>query len=54
MLQKSIPTLQYGDGCDNYSVDKLAVLLGELKAGNTSPDIKTDNKDKAHYFYKKG
>ncbi len=54
MLQKSIPTLQYGEGCDNYSMDKLAVLLGELKTGKTSPDIKTDIKDMAHYLYKKG
>ncbi len=51
---QSIPTLLYGDGCDNYSMDKLAVLLGELKAGNTSHDIKTDIKNMAHYFYKKG
>ena len=53
-LQKLIPSIQYGDGCDNYTMDKLAVLLGELKAGNTSPDIKTDIKEMAHYFYKNG
>ncbi len=49
-LQKRIPKLQYGKGCDNYSMNTLAALLGAL---NTSPDIKTDIKDMTHYFYKK-
>ena len=40
-------------GCQNCTMDKLAVSIGKRKVGNTSPDIQTAIKDMAHYFYKK-
>jgi hypothetical protein len=38
----------------NKTWDRMAVLLGELNAGNTSPVVKNELADIAYHFYKKG
>jgi hypothetical protein len=37
----------------NRTWERMVVLSGEIKAGNTSPVVKNELADIAHYFYKK-